>query len=141
MKLHEVTSTAVGLIEAVTELSDVLIFQNTNFDKRQLENALKDRGLCLVVLQESGEPSNPNAPDLALTNMLIVSVLENPVTNTGGPSALEVVGYVLKAIHQHDWSAPGLRNVLVVDNPAYTRGDLENGLVTYFCNFQVKTIE
>jgi hypothetical protein len=85
--------------------------------------------------------ANPGSPDLLLQNLLIVSVLENPKINTDGPSALAATGLVLKAIHQYDWNLRGLKNALTVDNPAYTRGELDSGLVTYFCNFLIKTIE
>jgi hypothetical protein len=83
----------------------------------------------------------PNAPDLLLQNQMIVSVLENPKTNATGLTALEVVGLVLKAVNGYNWGSTGLKNALTVDNPAYTKGELDSGLTTYFCNFLIKTIE
>lgn len=141
MKLHEVISTGAAILAEIPELAGVEVLSDIADQKRKLEEAIQTRGLALVLIQESGVAANPGAPDLLLTNMLIVSVLENPKTNVDGPHALEVAGLVLKAIHQHNWSTPGLKNVLTVDNPAYTRGELDSGLTTYFCNFQIKTIE
>lgn len=140
MKLHEVMTTATNIIGAVTELAAVPVFSD-GMKKADLEEALQANGLALVLIQESGEPPSASVPDLLLSNMLIVSVVENPKTNTFGLSALEVAGLVLKAIHQYDWPNRGIKNGLKVDNPAYTRGELDSGLVTYFCNFLIKTIQ
>lgn len=139
MKLHEVLPTAQGLIAAVDELKDIAQVTDLN-QKKDLEDALKNSGLALVIIQESGN-AKPGAPDLFLENTLVVSVLENRTTNQTGMTALQVVGLVLKAIHAYDWGSTGLKNALTVDNPAYTRGELDSGLTTYFCNFQIKTIE
>jgi hypothetical protein len=69
-------------------------------------------------------------------------VLENPATNQTGPGCLEVVEQVLEAVHQHHWPTQrGLQNVLTVDKPAYEAGPLDGGLVVYFCNFKVLTIQ
>ncbi len=141
MKLHEVITTIQTILADITELEGVQVFADISDQKRKLEEALQERGLALVLIQESGSMANPGSPDLLLQNLLIVSVLENPKINTDGPAALSAAGLVLKAIHQYDWNSRGLKNALTVDNPAYTRGELDSGLVTYFCNFLIKTIE
>ena len=141
MKLHEVITTAQTLIAAIPELDGVKVFSDIVDQKRKMEEALQTRGLALVLIQESGSMANPGSPDLLLQNLLIVSVVENPKNNVDGPAALQTAGLVLMAIHQHNWNSVGLKNALTVDNPAYTRGELDSGLVTYFCNFLIKTIE
>lgn len=142
MKLHEVEPTAISIIAATDTLVDLPRFSGSlKGQKNDLEEAMQKTGLALVFIQESGEPANPNAPDLYLNNMLMISVLENPATNETGMTALETVGAVLKALHQYDWPGRGLKNVLTVDNPAYTKGELDSGLNLYFCNFKIKTIE
>jgi len=140
MKLHEITPTVQAIITSVAELVDIPQITDIN-QKKDLETALQESGLALVFIQDSGDPIDKSAPDLLLSNMLIVSVLENPKTNETGMNALEVVGRVLKAVHGYDWGSTGLKNALTVDSPAYTRGELDSGLTTYFCNFQIKTIE
>ena len=141
MKLHEVITAAKSIIAEISELEGVQIFDDPADMKRKLETAIQERGLALVLIQESGIPTEPSSPDLLLKNLLIVSVLENTKTNTNGPSALQATGLILKAVNQYFWRSPGLKNALTVDNPAYTRGELETGLTTYFCNFLIKTIE
>ncbi len=140
MKLHEVTPTAQGIITAVNELKDIPQIIGMN-SKAELESAIADYGIALVFIQESAAPIDPSAPDLFLDNTLIIAVLENPQTNQTGMAGLQITGLVLKSIHQYDWSEPGLTDALVVDNPAYTKGELDTGLESYFCNFRIKTIE
>lgn len=141
MKLHEVIPQAQAIIKAVDELKDIPQFDRINERATaEREEAIEEYGLALVFIQESGEPIDPNATDLLLDNMLIIAVLENAQTNETGRNYLEVTGLVLDAIHQHDWSEPGLRNALVVDNPAYTKVELDSGLDGTFCNFKIKSI-
>lgn len=142
MKLHEIIPTAQAIIAETDAVKELPRFAGPlGNQKKEFEAALEETGLALVFIQESGDPAKPNAPDLYLENILIIAVVENVATNQTGLSNLEAVGHVLKALHQYDWPGKGLRNVLTVDNPAYTRGDLGSGLFTNFCNFKIKTIE
>jgi hypothetical protein len=142
MKLHEVEPTIISILEAADTLKDLPLFYGSlKSQKKEFEQAMDETGLALVVIQESGEPAQSGAVDLYLNNILIVSVVENVSTNETGYVALEIVGKVLKAINQYDWPGRGLKNVLTVDNPAYTKADLDTGLLTYFCNFKIKSIE
>ncbi len=96
----------------------------------------------LVVVQASGQPISSNAPLLHLESEVVVSVLENPAQNQTGKTCLQVAEHVLQALHQAEWgSQPGLRSRFAVDTPAYEAGPLDSGLVIYFCNFLVKTIQ
>lgn len=140
MNLSELIPTLQAMLLANDTLKSIPQITELG-SKSELEAAIQTKGLALVFIQESGALSDPKAPDLLLSNMVIVSVLENPKTNATGITALDGVGQVLKTIHQADWGALGLRNALTVDSPAYTRGELESGLTTYFCNFRIKTIE
>ena len=77
-----------------------------------------------------------------LQNEVVVSVLENPLQNQTGKRCLQVVEHVLGALHQAHWATErGLRNTLTVDTPAYEAGPLDAGLLIYFCNFTVKSIQ
>ena len=57
-------------------------------------------------------------------------------------TCLQCVEEVLQWLHQANWPTQrGLQNVLTVDTPAYEAGPLDGGLVVYFCNFKVLTIQ
>lgn len=108
----------------------------------KLETALREIGIALVVTQASGGPAGGKGPRLYLENTVMVSVLENPATNQTGQSCLQCVEEVLQWLHQANWPTQrGLQNVLTVDTPAYEAGPLDGGLVVYFCNFKVLTIQ
>jgi hypothetical protein len=108
----------------------------------KLETALRETGICLVVTQASGGPAGGKGPQLYLENTVMVSVLENPATNQTGKSCLQCMEEVLQWLHQANWPTQrGLQNVLTVDTPAYEAGPLDGGLVVYFCNFKVLTIQ
>ena len=95
-----------------------------------------------MVTQASGGPAGGKGPQLYLENTVMVSVLENPATNQTGKSCLQCVEEVLQWLHQAHWPTQrGLQNVLTVDTPAYEAGPLDGGLVVYFCNFKVLTIQ
>ena len=144
MKLHEVITTAGALLKAKPELSGLKMISES-FTHNEMEEALEEHGLAMVLVQESAEPTDSDSPVLELKNLLVVMVLENRKSNEeknpDGPRALEVVGHVLTALHQQDLGNPGQRNSLTVDKLAYTRGELGRGVVSYFCNFVIKTIE
>lgn len=143
MRLSEVTQYIVSTLRlnAFFLPMDVISSVDEAFNQR-LETALRDTGIVLVVTQASGTPTGGKGPQLYLNNTVMVSVLENPATNRTGKSCLQCVERVLQALHQHDWPTQrGLQNVLTVDTPAYEAGPLDGGLVVYFCNFKVLTIQ
>jgi hypothetical protein len=143
MRLSEVTAHIVGTLGQNAFLSGIEILSTIEeaFNQK-LETALRETGIALVVTQASGASAGGKGPQLYLENTVMVSVLENPATNTTGRSCLQCVEEVLQWLHQHGWpSQRGLQNVLTVDNPAYEAGPLDGGLVVYFCNFKVLTIQ
>lgn len=143
MKLSEVITRVTDHLREDDLLSGLEIIANIDKDhNRRLETALKEMGLVIVVVQSSGAPSKSNSPRLLLDNEIVVSVLENPVRNETGKGCLEVAESVLEALHQAEWASErGLRNVVQVDTPAYEAGPLDSGLIIYFCNFVVKSIQ
>ncbi len=143
MKLSEVITAVTGHLQHDPFLSGLAIIASVAPDhNRRLEAALKETGLAVVIVQSSGVAPKPDAPRLLLHNEVVVSVLENPVTNQTGQGALEVTEQVLESLHQASWAAErGLRSVLQVDTPAYEAGPLDSGLIIYFCNFQIKSIQ
>ena len=107
-----------------------------------LESALRDKGVALVVVLASGEPLTKNGPDLHLSNEVVVSVLVNPARNQSELEPMEITEIVLERLHQAAFAdGQGLHHVFTVDTPAYEAGPLDRGLIIYFCNFQVKTIQ
>jgi len=143
MKLSEVTGHIVALLRLNPFLSPLTILDSGGVDfNRLLEGALRQTGIALVVTQPSGTAVNAKGPQLFLENTVMVSVLENPAMNQTGKGCLQCVEEVLLAVHQAGWPTQrGLQNVLTVDTPAYEAGPLDGGLVVYFCNFKVTTIQ
>lgn len=143
MKLSAVVRHVQGILESETAFAGVEILTSASAEyNRRVEEALRTKGLAIVIMQTSGELAGGKGPQLYLRNSIVVSVLENPAVNTGGLSCLEVVELVLEAVHQFGWETQkALQNVLTVDKPAYEAGPLDSGLVTYFCNFTVTTIQ
>lgn len=143
MRLSEVTLNIVSTLQHVPFFLPIEVLSSVDEGFNQkLESSLREKGIALVVTQASGSPAGGKGPQLYLENTVMVSVLENPATNTSGKNCLECVEQVLKALHQKGWSSQrGLQNVLTVDTPAYEAGPLDGGLVVYFCNFKVLTIQ
>ncbi|MEE4212844.1 MAG: hypothetical protein V2I43_26660 [Parvularcula sp.] len=143
MKLSEIITTVTGHLLADTFLDGLEVIANIEADhNRRLETALKDKGLALVVVQSAGVQAKSTSPHLLLETEVVISVLENAATNQTGKGALEVTEHVLKALHQVTWATErGLRNVLQVDTPAYEAGPLDAGLIIYFCNFRILSLQ
>lgn len=143
MKLSEVIPAVTAQLRTDVFLTELEIIANISADhNRRLETALKEKGLCLVLVQSSGSAPKADSPRLLLHNEVVVSVLENSTQNKTGENALQVAERVLDVLHQASWATErGLRHVLQVDTPAYEAGPLDSGLIIYFCNFQVKTIQ
>lgn len=143
MKLSELLPHVIVRLEADAFLGDLTILSNVAPDHNQrLAQALKDKGVALVVVLVSGGPTEANPPRLKMQNNLLVSVLENPVHNQTGKSCLELAERVLEVLHQAGWPTQrGVQNELTVDSPAYEAGPLDAGLVIYFCNFRILTIQ
>jgi len=143
MKLSEVLTNVTGHLRADPFLAGLEIIANIEADhNRRLEGALKQSGIALVVVLSSGVPSKSPSPHLLLENEVVISVLENPAQNQAGKPCVEVAEHVLKSLHQATWATErGLRNVLQVDTPAYEAGPLDAGLVIYFCNFRILSLQ
>jgi hypothetical protein len=143
MKLSEVIPAVTAQLRSDAFLNALEIIANISADhNRRLETALKEKGLCLVLVQSSGFAPKADNPRLLLHNEVVVSVLENTTQNKTGENALQIAERVLEVLHQASWATErGLRHVLQVDTPAYEAGPLDSGLILYFCNFQVKTLQ
>ena len=142
MTLSDIVPTIVTLLNGSEVLSALEILTNADESyNTRLEQALREKGLALVVVQSAGELKDKKSPLLYLTNSVMVTVLENPATNETGTSALGIVEEVLKQVHGTQWKTQkGLQNRYTVDTPAYEMGPLDGGLITYFCNFHILTI-
>jgi len=143
MRLRDVMTSVVGTLKADPFFASLEVLHTVEVAyNHKLEAALRETGLALVVTQASGSPTGGRGPHLYLENTVMVSVLENPATNQTGKGCLECVEAVLSCLHQSNWPTQrGLQNVLTVDTPAYEAGPLDGGLVVYFCNFTVLTIQ
>lgn len=75
-----------------------------------------NRGLCLVVLQPTGNPETLELPGPLLNLLLAVRVMERPVANNTGVTALTVVRRVLRILHHY--TPGGLTSCLLAGTPA-----------------------
>lgn len=143
MRLSDVIASVVGTLKADPFFAPIEVLHTVEEAyNHKLEAALRDTGLALVVTQVSGTPTGGKGPQLYLENTVMVSVLENPATNTTGKTCLACVEEVLSCLHERNWPIQrGLQHALTVDTPAYEAGPLDGGLVVYFCNFKVLTIQ
>ncbi len=142
MRLSEVIPAVFNLLQGNPFFTDVEIIASIDADyNKKLESALRDKGLALVIVQAEGTVPNTKAPRIRLDNAVMVSVLENPAKNTTGPHALEAAEKVLETIHQAAWGQHGLQNQFTCGTPAYELGPLDGGLVVYFCNFNIATVQ
>lgn len=143
MKLSELLPNIIARLQNDELLSGLAILSNVAPDHNQrLAKALQEEGVALVVVLVGGAPTEARPPKLKLENNVLVSVLENPAKNQTGKSCLEVAERVLEVLHQSSWPTQrGLQHELTVDNPAYEAGPLDAGLVIYFCNLRVLTIQ
>ena len=143
MKISEVISTVLTHLREDAFLDGLEIIGNIEADHNQrLETAIRDTGIALVVVQSSGTTAKSSSPRLLLENEVVVSVLENPTKNQSGKSCLEVTEHVIESLHQATWTKErGIRNTLQVDTPAYEAGPLDSGLIIYFCNFKITSIQ
>lgn len=134
----------VAHVEAVLQADPVTgaftVLRNTvdRYDDR-LKHALRTDGVCLVVVALSGNLEAPDEPLLRIRHEIVVAVIENPATNTSGQTLLGLVERVLKIVHQSK-PAPGLKNTVVADQPAYENASIDAGPQAYVCNFRYKTI-
>ncbi len=143
MTLSTVTNTVRAILKTDPYLDEIEIISSIQADHNQrLETALRDKGIAIVVVQAGGRPVREDAPKLLLTNELVVTVLENPTRNQSGKSAIEAAERVMQTLHQCTWPGErGLRHRFQVDTPAYEAGPLDSGLIIFFCNFLVRTLQ
>lgn len=74
------------------------------------------RGICLVLLQISARPETPEVPNPPLILQPVVRVLEVPILNDTGTTALAVSRRVMRVLHHY--APDGLTSCLVADSPA-----------------------
>lgn len=138
MKLSEVLpALEVRLrLHPLFESMEIVLGGGSDYNAR-VEGALRERGLVVVCAMISASPTDPKAPLLRLRGEFMLSVLENPATNSEGPRALVVAEELLACLHQHRWSAQrGRMNEIMAGSPAIEAGPLDSGLVTYFCHVE-----
>ncbi len=142
MKLSEIVPQIVTLLRGSDALSELEILTSADESyNTRIEQALRETGLALVVVQSAGQLKDKKSPLLYLENSVMVTVLENPTANSTGHSALGIVEEVLAQVHAAGWKTQkGIQNRYTVDTPAYEMGPLDGGLITYFCNFHILTI-
>lgn len=134
----------VAHVDAVLKADEITgkfsVLRNTvdRYDDR-LKHALRTDGIAFAVVALGGELSNPGEQLLTIEHQLVVAVIENPATNQSGESLLGLVERVLKVVHQSK-PAPGLRNAIRADQPAYENANIDAGPRAYLCNFRYKTI-
>lgn len=143
MKLSQVIPTVLNHLRDDAFLAGLEIIGNIEADhNRRLETAIRDTGIALVVVQSSGTMAKSSSPRLLLENEVVISVLENPAKNKSGKSCLATTEHVLESLHQATWTTErGIRNTLQVDTPAYEAGPLDSGLIIYFCNFKITSLQ
>ncbi len=116
---------------------EIVLSGGSDYNTR-VEDALRERGLVIVCALTSAASPEAKAPMLRLRGEFMLSVLENPAENEGGPAALAVAEELLVALHQFRWpSQRGRMNEVMVGSPAIETGPLDGGLVTYFCHLLV----
>lgn len=74
------------------------------------------RGIALVILQIAGQPETIEVPDPPLVLQPRIRVLEAPLLNQTGTTALELARRVLRVLHHYQ--PAGLASCLVADSPA-----------------------
>lgn len=76
------------------------------------------RGICLVILQISARPETPEVPNPPLILQPVVRVLEHPILNDTGTTALAVARRIMRVLHHY--APDGLTSCLVADSPSIT---------------------
>lgn len=74
------------------------------------------RGLALVILQITGRPESIEIPDPPLILQPRIRVVEAPILNSTGTTALSLARRVLRILHHYQ--PAGLASCLVADSPA-----------------------
>ncbi|MDP0498677.1 MAG: hypothetical protein Q7P63_01130 [Verrucomicrobiota bacterium JB022] len=136
MELPEVIPNLIALLRAsdVPESCPILSSADAEHNRR-LAEALKNPGIVIVVTLALGDPKEPSRAELVMDNQILISVLENPETNTSGLTCLALVQQVLTAIYRPEWSGPrGAKPKFNLGKPAYEAGPLDDGLTVYFVN-------
>jgi hypothetical protein len=130
----------VTVLEADEIIGQFTVLRNTTdrYDDR-LKHALRTDGICLVVVALAGNLEASDEPLLRIRHEIAVAVIANPAANQSGQTLLGLVERVLKIVHQSK-PAPGLRNAIVADQPAYENANIDAGPQAYVCNFRYKTI-
>lgn len=109
--------------------------------------ALKTPGMVFALWSAGGYAADGNDnQQIRLDNELILSVIENtaPGKNTSGLSALQWVRRLLRVLHGQGLTG-GPRNRATIRHstrsPAFELGEMGEGLVIYFINLSVDSVE
>lgn len=73
-------------------------------------------GICIVVLQLAARPDNIEVPNPLLQLQPRIRVLEAPLLNTTGTTALAIARRVLRVLHHYE--PGGIGTCLIADSPA-----------------------
>ena len=138
MKLTEILPKVRGLIEPAMFLSGIpLINAEQANHNQELQKALLDPGLVLVMSLTGGSLKDGSTPLLVMENTVAISVVENPPKNKTGQTSLGIVEQLLQHLH---FSLVGKgHGGLRVDTTPYEAGPPEGGLDVYFINLKATT--
>jgi hypothetical protein len=119
------------------------IEQNDPDYNKKFEGAMKTPGMAIVAWLAGGRPADGSSQDqLALDNLVILSLVENPAKNTTSHACFYWGLQVLKTLHRAGQTARrGLPAIRHDDETVYDLGPLRTGLVMYFFNFRVRSID
>jgi len=108
--------------------------------------AIRDTGVVFTTWSAGGSPAEGNAfPEIRLRNDILLCVVENtaPGKNATGQTAFQWVIRLLHIIHHAGQRRPVGRSTvrLNANAPAYELGPMGEGIVVYFINLTVDSIE
>lgn len=100
-------------LRSVAELSGTEVVtrkQGDIFSKIEEQLTTMD-GRIIIVFPPSGRVEATNIPGPQLDTEILIQAVENPLTNTGGPSALALAEAIIT--HLHLWRATRTENLLI----------------------------
>ncbi|MEO0797166.1 MAG: hypothetical protein AAFX93_18590 [Verrucomicrobiota bacterium] len=102
-----------------------------------LKKAYANPGISIVITQAEGDPASArsNKPDVYLSNLVVITVIENLKKNITGKAAMRCVSDVLEVVR----AANDQRDTFALGNPAYDRGPRDLGMVVFNINLLVKS--
>lgn len=143
-----ITADAVVTAAKIPTLSQLDSEFNDKYEaalRKTREDKPKDGpGLAFTLWCTGGAPADGNdSTDLDLNNSVIIGVSENPKNNGTERTALAWVSHLLRLLHQAELPAKRGRAVLrhPARGPVYELAGLEDGLVLYVINLEVRTFD